>query len=181
MVTGELALRQPTLADLEDYVATVRSVLSGTEESNGGYRAPAHHRRREVTSPAPILVSALGEIAAVRAAGYADGIILTWSHTNWTRRIVRSVRADNARSGRRTTIWVVLPTFPTEDIRVAREACVRHLRPYLRLSSYQRMFKAATEEPDRIELAADEQVSDRVAADALGTGVPQRNRCARWT
>lgn len=167
-VTDELALRQPTLADLEDYVATVRSVVDGTERSTGTYRAPAHDRRRGIATPVPIMVAALGEVAAKRAATYADGIILTWSPVSWTRRIVELVRAEDDRSGRRTSVWVVVPTLPTEDLRIAREACVRHLRPYLRLPSYHRMLGLAIGDADRIDTAADEQVSDRLAADALG-------------
>lgn len=168
LVTGDLGLGQPSLTDLECYVAAVRSVLSGTCLSSNKYKAPRHDRRRIMSSPAPILVSVLGEVAARRAARYADGVILTWSPTEWTRRITTAIREEDTKNGRTTRIWVVLPTFGADDAEVARAACARHLRPYLQLPSYRRMLEAATEDPDRIERAASHQLTDREAADALG-------------
>lgn len=168
-VQDDLGLGQPSLGALEDYVTTVRSILSGTSVATASYRAPEHQRTRRITSKVPILVSALGEVAAARAAQYADGIILTWSHVNYTRGIVDSVRTQDDTSGRRTKIWVVLPVFRVDDTSMARVACARHLRPYLNLPSYRRMLSAATAEPDRIERAARDGVSDRAAADILGS------------
>lgn len=169
VVTEDLGLDLPTLSDLESYVMTVRAVLDGIPISIVRHRAPAHDRLRTETSPAPILVAALGEAAASRAARYADGIILTWSPSEWTRHIAKAVRHQDAERGRATRIWVVLPTFTTDDARVAREACARHLRPYLGLPSYRNILEMATADPARIESAASSQNTDRQVADALGS------------
>lgn len=168
LVTGDLGLPQPTLADLESYVATVRAVVAGQPAEHGTYRVPAHGRDRAAGGPAKVLVSALGEAAAVRAAAYADGVVLTWSPTGWTRRLAGLVRAADAQTGRRTAVWVVLPALVADDLRVAREACARHLQPYLRLPSYRRMLLEASDDPDRIAHAAGPEVDARRAADVLG-------------
>lgn len=168
LVSGDLGLDQPDLSDLEAYVGAVRSVLSGAPWSDGRLRVPAHERRRIEPGLLPLLVSVLGETAARRAARYADGVILTWSPIEWTRRITAAVREEDARTGRYTRIWVVLPTFAKDDRRIAREACARHIRPYLRLPSYRRMLDASTGDSDRLDSAASPEITDRRAADALG-------------
>lgn len=168
LVTEDLGLPQPSLADLESYVTAVRSVLRGEAWEDGRYQVPAHDRHRLLASHGPVLVSVLGEIAARRAAHYADGVILTWSPVNWTRRLSQQIREVDAAMARTTRIWVVLPTFPTPDVATAMEACARHLRPYLHLPSYRRMLELSMGDRERIAWAASPDVDDREAADILG-------------
>jgi alkanesulfonate monooxygenase SsuD/methylene tetrahydromethanopterin reductase-like flavin-dependent oxidoreductase (luciferase family) len=186
LMVDELGLSQPTLRDLEDYVVAVRSVLAGDPVRNRRYQAPAHDRRRECAGMPPVLVAALGEAAALRAASYADGIILTWSPVGWTRRITDAVRAQDAITDRTTEIWVVLPTFATRDITAGREACADHLGAYLSLSAYRKMLEASTGDPERFQHAiADETrtgLVDRLGPDLLESvaaiGGPEETRHA---
>ncbi len=168
LVTDDLGVAQPTLDDLENYVAAVRGVLEGRAWRGGAYRVPAHARNRITASSAPIRVSVLGEVAARRAARYADGIILTWSPVTWTSRIVTAVREVDAETGHKTDVLVVLPTLPNKDIAVALTACARHLRPYLSLPSYRRMLEAATGDPETVASAVSREIDDQRAADILG-------------
>lgn len=168
-VTGDLGLEQPGLGDLEEYTNAVRSVLAGRPFEGRRFRAPAHERRRVSSPTVPILVSVLGEQAARRAAGYADGVILTWSPHEWTRRIADVVADRDASTGRSTSVWVVVPTLPG-DLDTARVACARHLRQYLKLDSYHRMLSRAAGS-ERIERAGDASLSDREVADALGASL----------
>lgn len=169
LVSDDLGLDQPSLADLEAYVMAVRSVLSGAALPGERFRVPAHERQRIEPGLPPIHVSALGEVAARRAASYADGVILTWSPVEWTRRITAAVREEDTRSGRNTRVWVVLPTFANNDVDVARQACARHIRPYLRLASYRRMLNASIGDSERLDRATSQEITDVAAADVLGS------------
>ena len=168
IVTEGLGLRQPTLDDLESYTEVVRSTMRGEPSQSGRYTAPRHGRRRRVTTSAPVLVASLAEQATMRAARYADGVILTWSPATWTRHLADSIRRQDAELGRHTRIWVVLPTLPHPDVQTARVATAHHLRPYLELGAYRRMLMTALDDRRRLD-AARGASSDTEAADALGT------------
>lgn len=172
IVTEDLGLEQPTIQDLEFYVRVIREVVSGRGgERHGRYLAPAHERRRETTSPPSILVSVLGERAATRAAGYADGVILTWTPPGWVEHISATVRQVDRTTGGRTKVWSVLPTLLHDDLDVARRACAMHLSSYLRLPAYRHMLVSATSESDRIDRVGNVDMDPSDLVDALGTTV----------
>ncbi len=173
LVEQELGLRQPGLADLESYVAAVRSTLAGHEGRFGPYRVPAHERTRSTTGEPPILVAALGLHAVTRAAAYADGVILTWAPQDWIVRVVERVRAEDATNGRSTRVWAVLPTFIHDELERAQHACAAALQPYLRLPSYATMLSTALGDPDRVA-AAGQATSPAQVLDRLGRALLDR-------
>lgn len=186
LVVDELGLEQPGLTQLEAFVAAVRSTLAGDAGRFGPYRVPAHDRARATPDAPPVLVAALGLRAVARAAGYADGVILTWAPEAWTAKVIERARAEDVASGRRTQVWTVLPTFLHDDRNRARLACAAALRPYLQLPSYATMLAAALDDPDRVTAAAGAaspaEAVDRLGGDALdrlaAVGGPDHVRAA---
>lgn len=173
LVEQELGLPQPDLADLEAYVAAVRSTLAGEEGRFGRYRVPAHERTRRTAGHPPILVAALGLRAVTRAATYADGVILTWAPQDWIARVVERVRAQDAATGRSTRVWAVLPTFLHDEPERAQLACAAALQPYLQLPSYASMLSTALGDLDRVAAAA-HATSPAQVLDRLGGAVLER-------
>jgi 5,10-methylenetetrahydromethanopterin reductase len=174
IVEDELGLRLESIGYLEEYAEAVRAVQRCTPFEGPRIRAtPPIGRNRVAPGAAPVLVAALGEAAVRRAARYADGLILTWTPPAYVARMADVASAARGDGRAPLRLWLVLPSFASEDITAARRAAASTLLEYLRLPAYEAMLRAAGWDEEvthvlaELERAGDEQVRRRLPAQLL--------------
>ena len=177
-----IAWREPCEA-LRDTTAWLRRVFAG--EAPEGIRAtlrPARH-------PIPIHLAGIALETADLAGEIADGLMLYLASKLHFQELVDRMEKGATRAGRQPqdiTVSLLIPTFLSEDLGVAREAARRFLTLYTAMPHYARMFRrsgfvqeadavaAALDRGDRAGIAA--AISDRLMDEVCLVGPLSRCR-----
>ena len=159
------------VAEMREYVAIVRAILSGEAPPAGEkWQTGFHLAGLDPCPRLPIYIAALSPSMLRLAGEIADGVILWLCNPNYIRDVVvPEVTAGRERAGRELDgfdIVAAVPSALTDDLTAPRAAMRRDLLPYFALPFYRAML-------ERSGFGADIEAFDGAGGDpeAMGAAI----------